>query len=68
MPRLGKPKAVLTYSPAIKLLVTCCFSWPHGSGSWQFAPPLSSFLITLPATSCGPSHSPVLSPLSNHRL
>jgi len=40
MPRLGRSRAILTYSPAIKASVTCYFSWPRSSGPWQLPPPL----------------------------
>ena len=51
MHRLGRFSVILTYSPAIKSLVSYCFSWPHSSGPWRL-PPLcpssSSLYLQLP--------------------
>lgn len=38
MPRLGISRTILAYSPVIKPLVTCCFSWPCGSSPWKLLP------------------------------
>lgn len=55
-PKLGKFSTIPTYSPALKFLVTCCFSWSHDHHSpFPFMAARSSisvffFLFPLPAT------------------
>lgn len=54
MLRLGRSRAILTQSPAIRPLITCCVSWSRSSGPWQLFPPLSSSSLfpSLSATNC----------------
>lgn len=58
-PRLGRVSAALTYSRAMKSLVTSYFSWPlsgHGPSALVEAPPSSPSLFLFPLY-LPPSHS-----------
>ena len=68
MPRLGRSNTILTYSPAIRPLATCGFSWPHGSAqSWLPPPLILSSLLPLWSSSAPLEEAELISEYKQHQ-